>query len=56
MKQQKTTQKFLRHATGKVQQVTKTERFRIKKTEKKEYKVKINSATTVVKGLTHKPH
>ena len=26
-----------------------------KEDQKKEYKVKINSATTVVKGLTHKP-
>ena len=50
MKQQKTTQTFLRHATGKVQQSRTTETFRIKKTEKKEYKVKINYAMIVVKG------
>ena len=39
IKQKKTKQTFLRHATGKVQQPRKTKRFRIKKMEKKEYKV-----------------
>ena len=41
MKQQKTTQTFPRHPTGKVQQPMTTETCWIKKIEKKEYKVKV---------------
>ena len=39
IKQQKTKQTFRRHATGKVQQPRTRKIFRIKKMEKKEYKV-----------------
>ena len=52
MKQKKTTQTFRRHATGKVQQPMTTERCYIKKTEKKQYKVKIHPTGNVQQPKT----